>query len=122
MLQNISQIKKKLGITGVQTNVYSWQQKANKEKGIEGAQIDLVLDRRDQIINLCEMKYSLNAYDITPAYLQKMIERRETFRQATSTNKAQHLTFVTAAGVKKNAQEGMIQSEVELDDLFGEKA
>lgn len=102
-------------------NVYSWQQKANKEKGIEGAQIDLILDRRDQIINLCEMKYSLNAYDITSAYLQKLIERREIFRHATSTNKALHLTFVTAAGVKKNAQAGMIQSEVVLDDLFGEK-
>ena len=120
-LHHISQIKKKLGIIGVQTNVYSWQQKANKEKGIEGAQIDLILDRRDQIINLCEMKYSLNAYDITSAYLQKLIERREIFRHATSTNKALHLTFVTAAGVKKNAQAGMIQSEVVLDDLFGEK-
>ena len=65
-LHHISQIKKKLGILGVQTNVYSWQQKANKEKGIEGAQIDLILDRRDQIINLCEMKDSLKAYDITP--------------------------------------------------------
>ncbi len=120
-LHHISQIKKKLGISGVQTNVYSWQQKRNEEKGTGGAQIDLVLDRRDQIINLCEMKYSLNEYDITPAYLQKLIERREIFRQASSTNKALHLTFVTAAGVKKNAQEGMIQSEVELNDLFVEK-
>ena len=40
------------------------QQKANKESGAEGAQIDLVLDRRDQVINLCEMKYSLKPYDI----------------------------------------------------------
>ncbi len=120
-LHHIPQIKKKLGITGVQTNVYSWQQKVDKEKGVEGAQIDLVLDRRDQIVNLCEMKYSLNAYDITPAYLQKLLSRREAFRQATSTNKALHLTFVTAAGVKKNAQSGMIQSEVTLDDLFVEK-
>lgn len=120
-LHHISQIKKKLGILGVQTNVYSWQQKANKEKGIEGAQIDLILDRRDQIINLCEMKYSLKAYDITPAYLQKLLERREIFRQASNTSKALHLTFVTASGIKKNAQEGMIQSEVGLDDLFGEK-
>ena len=38
-LHHISQIKKKLGITGVQTNVYSWQQKADKEKGVEGAQV-----------------------------------------------------------------------------------
>ena len=120
-LHHISQIKKKLGILGVQTNVYSWQQKANKEKGIEGAQIDLILDRRDQIINLCEMKYSLQAYDITPAYLQKLLDRREIFRQASNTSKALHLTFVTATGIKKNAQEGMIQSEVGLDDLFGEK-
>lgn len=90
-------------------------------KGIEGAQIDLILDRRDQIINLCEMKYSLKAYDITPAYLQKLLDRREIFRQASNTSKALHLTFVTAAGLKKNAQEGMIQSEVGLDDLFGEK-
>lgn len=120
-LHHISQIKRKLGINGVQTNVYSWMQKANKENGVEGAQIDLVLDRRDQIINLCEMKYSLNSYDITPAYLQKLIDRRETFRRATATKKALHLTFVTAAGLKKNAQEGMIQSEVALDDLFVEK-
>ena len=83
--------------------------------------IDLILDRRDQIINLCEMKYSLKAYDITPAYLQKLLERREIFRQASNTSKALHLTFVTASGIKKNAQEGMIQSEVGLDDLFGEK-
>ncbi len=120
-LHHISQIKKKLGINGVQTNAYSWQQKASKAKGIDGAQIDLVLDRRDQIVNLCEMKYSLNAYDITPAYLQKLIERREAFRKATSTKKALHITFVTASGVKMNAQAGMIQSMVELDDLFEAK-
>ena len=67
------------------------------------------------------MKYSLQAYDITPAYLQKLLDRREIFRQASNTSKALHLTFVTATGIKKNAQEGMIQSEVGLDDLFGEK-
>ncbi len=78
--------------------------------------------KREQIVNLCEMKYSLNAYDITPAYLQKLTERREAFRRATSTKKALHLTFITASGVKQNAQAGMIQSEVTLDDLFGEKA
>ncbi len=120
-LHHISQIKRKLGITGVQTNVYSWQQKGDREKGVEGAQIDLVLDRRDQVVNLCEMKYSLSAYDITPAYLQRLVERREIFRLATHTPKALHLTFVTASGLKNNAQAGMIQSQVILDDLFGEK-
>ena len=98
------------------------QQKANKESGAEGAQIDLVLDRRDQVINLCEMKYSLKPYDITPIYLQKLLDRRETFREATNTNKALHLNLVTASGLKKNAQAGMIQSEIVLDDMYNEKA
>ena len=44
------------------------------DSGAEGAQIDLVLDRRDQVINLCEMKYSLKPYDITPIYLQKLLD------------------------------------------------
>ena len=115
---HIPQIKKKLGILGVQTNVYAWQQKADKEKEVEGAQVDMVLDRRDQIVNLCEIKYSLNPYDITPAYLQRLFDRRELFRSATKTAKALHLTFVTASGIKQNAQAGAIQSEILLDDLF----
>ena len=117
-LHHIHGIKHRLGISGVATSVSSWLQKADKAHGVEGAQIDLVLDRRDQIINLCEMKYSLNPFDITPAYLAKLIERRETFRRATSTTKALHLTFITTNGLKHNAQADMIQSQVTLDDLF----
>ena len=117
-LHHVSCIKQRLGISGVATSVSSWVQKADKSQGVEGAQIDLVLDRRDQIVNLCEIKYSLNPYDITPSYLAKLIERRETFRKATSTTKALHLTFITSNGLKRNAQADMIQSQVTLDDLF----
>ena len=108
------------GKSGVATAVSAWSLKADKDRGIGGAQIDLVLDRRDQIVNLCEIKYSLYPYDITPAYLAKLIERKETFRKATSTTKALHLTFITSNGLKPNAQSGMIQSQVTLDDLFSE--
>ena len=117
-LHHISGIKQRLGISGVATSVSSWVQKADKEKGIAGAQIDLILDRRDQIVNLCEIKYSLNPYEITPSYLAKLIERREAFRQATSTSKAIHLTMITSNGLKRNAQAEMIQSQVTLEDLF----
>ena len=117
-LHHISGIKQRLGISGVATSVSSWVQKADKEKGIPGAQIDLILDRRDQIVNLCEIKYSLNPYEITPSYLAKLIERREAFRQATSTSKAIHLTLITSNGLKRNAQAEMIQSQVTLEDLF----
>ena len=84
----------------------------------EGAQIDLVIDRRDQTINLCEMKFSMKPFEITPSYLEHIIYRRELFRETTGTSKALHLTFVTTYGVAKNAQYGMIQSEITMDDLF----
>lgn len=120
-LHHIRQIKRALGIEGVQTNVCAWSQPASTDadgKKTEGAQIDLVIDRRDQTINLCEMKFSMNPFEITPSYLEHIIHRRELFRQATGTKKALHLTFITTYGLAKNAQYGMIQSEVTMDDLF----
>ena len=120
-LHHVRQIKRALGIEGVQCNVCSWSVPAKVDdegRKQEGGQIDLVIDRRDQTINLCEMKFSLQAFEITPSYMQHLIARRELFRQATGTNKALHLTMVTTYGVVKNAQYGMIQSEVTMNDLF----
>lgn len=120
-LHHVRQIKRALGIDGVQCNVCSWSvpTKVDAEgRKQEGGQIDLVIDRRDQTINLCEMKFSLQPFEITSSYMQHLIARRELFRQATGTNKALHLTMVTTYGVVKNAQYGMIQSEVTMNDLF----
>ena len=120
-LHHIRQIKKALGISGVQCEVCSWSiPQTTLDNGTKqpGAQIDLVIDRRDQTINLCEMKFSVEPFEITPEYLKHIVERRELFRKTTSTRKALHLTFVTTYGLVKNAQYGMIQSEVTMDDLF----
>lgn len=114
-LHHIPQIKAALGISGVATQISSWRGIRN---GKTTGQIDLIIDRRDGIINLCEMKYSLMEYDITPSYLEKIIDRMEDFRNATHEKKAIHLTFVTINGVKHNAQWGMIQNEVTADQLF----
>ena len=57
-LEHVDQIKEKLGISGVLTEVNSWYCKADPDKGIFGSQIDLLIVRKDQVINLCEMKYS----------------------------------------------------------------
>lgn len=120
-LHHIKQIKRALGIEGVQANVCVWSQQAKDStnaKNTEGAQIDLVIDRRDQTINLCEMKFSLSPFEITSSYMQHILKRRELFRQATGTKKALHLTFITTYGLAKNAQYSMIQSEITMDDLF----
>ncbi len=109
-LHHIRQIKQKLGITGVQSDVCAW-------KG-EGGQIDLLIDRRDQTINLCEMKFAQGEFEITKQYDSHLRERAESFRSATKTRKALHQTFVTTYGVKKNMYSGNIQSEIRLDDLF----
>lgn len=111
-LHHIRQIKQKLGINGVQSDVCAW-------KG-NGGQIDLLIDRRDQTINLCEMKFSQSKFEITKQYDEHLRERTESFRSATKTRKALHQTFVTTYGVKKNMYSGNVHSEVNLDDLFAE--
>ena len=63
-MEHIKQIKNKMGISGILTSIYSWSTKANIDKGIKGSQIDLIIERKDQIINICEMKYSINEYTI----------------------------------------------------------
>ena len=109
-LHHIRQIKSKLGISGIQSDVCSW-------KG-DGTQIDLLIDRRDQTINVCEIKFSQSEFEITKQYDTLLRTRLEKFRSASKTRKALHQTFITTYGVKDNAYKGNIQSERVLDDLF----
>lgn len=111
-LRHVGQIKRKLGIENVLSDVGSWQ--------VPGAQVDLVIERSDRIVNLCEMKYSDKPFSVTKSYLGKMEERRELFRAATKSTKALHLTIVSPFGIKDNAQSNGIQSVVTLDDLYQE--
>lgn len=116
-LHHIRQIKAAIGISGVATQVSSW---LGIEKGKIIGQIDLVIDRRDETVNLCEMKYATKKFDITPAYMQRIIERKEAFREVTKTKKALHLTMVTINGIVHNAQWNDIQNEVTAEHLFKE--
>jgi len=113
-LHHIPQIKKALGINGVLTNVGAW---TGKDEGGSG-QIDLVIERRDDVINLCEIKYSNKEYTITKDYAQKLIDRMELFRRVTKTKKALHLTMITSLGLKHNNNSECVQSEITLNDLF----
>ena len=120
-LHHITQIKKKIGITGVLTNAYSWRTKPiiDKDGGTwNGAQIDLILDRADNVTNICEVKYSKYPYSITAAYDQHLRERMLIFKHHTKSKSALHLTFITTYGLVRNAYYNNVQSEVVLDDLF----
>jgi hypothetical protein len=107
-------IKKKLEVAGVQSMEYAWRSKILKP----AVQIDLILDRADNIVNLCEIKYANMQYAITQEYEEKLREKIETFRQEVSPHKAIHLLLLTTFGVKQNQYSGIVQNEVILDDLF----
>ncbi len=115
-MAHTQQIKAALGIAGVLSNVYSWRKEADETS--DGAQIDLLIDRKDQVINLCEMKYSLSEYAIDAEYEQKLRNKKSAFINATNTRKAVHLTMVTTFGIKANAHSGIVQNEITLEDLF----
>jgi len=110
---HIDKIKDKLGIAGVLTEKSSWS-----SKGEPGAQIDLVIERRDRIIDLCEMKFSESEFTIDKEYDLALRNKMEIFRTETKTKKALHFVFITTYGLKRSMYSGIAQAEVKGDDLF----
>ncbi|MDR2570674.1 MAG: hypothetical protein LBD23_10330 [Oscillospiraceae bacterium] len=111
---HIGQIKKTLGISGVHTNVYSW---ISSSAG-KGVQIDLIIDRADGVINICEIKFVKGLFEIDRVCDLALREKIETFRNKTKTRKALHLTMITTYGIKPGKYAGIVQSEVNMDELF----
>ena len=118
-MQHVNQIKHKLGISGVLTNVSSWSVKDNPVYG-QGAQIDLLIERADNVVNVCEIKFSQDKYVISQDYSRNLAHKIERFLQTTKTRKTLYLTMITVNGLAHNEYWGMVQSEVVADDLFHE--
>lgn len=116
------QIKQKIGILGILSEEYIWFVRADKKLKTPGTQIDMIIDRRDRVIDLCEMKFSLGEYSIDKEYDEKLRKRIETFRKNTKTKKAVQIVFVTTYGVESNPYSSIIQKQVTLEDLFKETA
>lgn len=117
-LEHVPQIKRALGIAGVQTSVCSWSCRADDERGINGSQIDLLIDRKDQVINVCEMKFATDLYALSKAGEEAIRHKVHDFQVLTSTRSAMHVTLVTPYGLRQNAHAGTFQSVVTADDLF----
>jgi len=112
---HLDQIKHALGIWGISTTASSWRTKPGTSPG---AQIDLVIDRADGCINLCEMKFSAIEYVITRQYATTLTSRRELFRTQTGTRKALYLTMITPYGLTHNEYAGTVQQSLTIDQLF----
>lgn len=113
---HIPQIKKKIGISGVLSEESVWRIKGNED--FRGAQIDLIIDRSDHVIDLCEIKYSEKEFLIDKEYEDNLRNKREVFREQTKTRKTIQFVMITSFGVKQNKYSGMISNQVVLDDLF----
>ena len=116
-LLHIDQIKRALGISGIGCEVYSWRTRTGSKSG-KGAQIDLVLERQDGNVNLCEMKFYRTPYEITAAEEEKLLNRREAFRADTGTTANCRITIIAAEGIKPGAHSAVAQNTLSLDDLL----
>lgn len=110
-------IIKKLGISGIQTSVSSWHHKGDDE--MRGSQIDMIIDRGDNAINICEIKFNQNPYLITKDYAQNLRLKMTAFKHFTKNRKTLFFTFITAGGLVQNSEATtIVQSNIDLDDLF----
>lgn len=114
-LAHVKEIKQALGISGIQTTTSSWI-----SNGQPGAQIDLVIDRRDQVINICEMKFSINHFTIDKKYADELREKIRIFKEEVKTRKSLFLTMITTFGLTKNQHStSLVQNDLTMDILFG---
>lgn len=100
------------------TEVGSWACKADPERGVRGSQIDLLIMRADNVINLCEMKYSRREYVLTSKDEESLRHKIGDFQTLTKSRSAIHVTLVTTYGLTPNAHAGSVQSIVCAEDLF----
>ena len=115
-MTHLPQIKAKLGISGMATSTSTWHKLGDATS--KGAQIDLIIERADRIIDLCEMKFSDGPYTITKDYEMVMRNRMSLFKEDTKTTKSLANVLITTYGVSQGLHSGIVQNEVVMDDLF----
>ncbi|MEL6989199.1 MAG: ATP-binding protein, partial [Bacteroidota bacterium] len=114
-ISHVESIKKCLGIAGVYSEISSWRSSQSKQ----GAQIDLIIDRDDRIINLCEIKFSESPYTITKSYAQNLQNKLWAFKEESKTRKTIFLTMICTFGLKENVySNSLVQHKLDINALF----
>lgn len=113
-LNHIKEIKNALGISGIETSEYSFRSKTHNP----AAQIDLVIYRKDDVVNICEMKYTNTPFTIDSKYAENLENKREAFLSESKSKKTIKLTMICSNGIKKNEYSDMIRNVITLDAFF----
>lgn len=112
---HIDQIKKALGISGVITSESAWTKKADDE---EGMQIDLLISRKDNAVNMCEIKFYSDDFVVSKDYYRTILRRIEMLSEKLSSKMSVYSTLITTYGLKKNEYSGAFVKTITFDDLF----
>ena len=112
---HISQIKQALGIAGVNASYSAW---SKREDDTEGTQVDLIIERKDNVVNMCEIKFYGNDFSVNKDYHKTLIDRQELLSKELSPKMIIHNTLITTYGLKYNEYSSDFDSVVTLDDLF----
>ena len=114
--QHIDQIRQALQIAGVKSSVSSWNIRG--DDACDGCQIDLLISRADNVVNLCEMKFAGSAYSIDKDEVAKLRHRIDCLKETLLAKQTVHLTMITTYGIARGKHSGIVQKEVTMDDLF----
>jgi uncharacterized protein len=115
-MKHISGIKQALGISGILTDESSFYKRKDEET--EGCQIDMLIDRADNAINICKMKYYDGQYSLTNQDIQNLQRKRNVFQQATNTKKQLFITLITSQGLEANNNSYLIDKHLDANALF----
>ena len=96
----------------------AWSVKGDDRQ--EGAQIDMLIVRDDNVVNLCEMKFASTPYSISKEEEQRLRHRIDALKATLSAKQTVHLTMITTFGVAYGKHSGIVQKEVTMAHLFGQ--
>ena len=114
--QHISQIKHALGISGVQTSQSAWILRTEDKN----AQIDLLIERDDHVINICEIKFYSDTFTVDKSYYRELLRRQEILLEKVSPRMSVYQTLITTYGLNRNEYSSVFTQTVSMDDLFSE--
>lgn len=115
-LGHIEQVKAALGIAGVSSENSAWTLQGME--GEDGMQIDLIIDRADRVVNLCEMKFVNTEFEVRKEYEMKLRHRLNWMREHIGKRQNVQMTLITTYGLKYGIHSGVFQTTVSLDSLF----
>ncbi len=114
---HLPQIEQKLGIYAIYSEASSYFSKGTVHK--KGFQLDLLIDRADKIITICEIKFYDSTFTITKEYAEQLRNKLALFKAETKSKKMLFFAFISTFGVSPNSYKNtLVQNEIKLNDIF----